>query len=81
VLDKERLSHNEQSYRLDMSSRRYYRLRQQAITILSIRLWAAPDTEMDVCMKICEELRYNFDVGRVRQIGICRNFISIDINK
>lgn len=38
----ERLSHNELLYRLDMSSRHYYRLRQQAITILSIRLWAAP---------------------------------------
>ena len=44
----ERLSHNELLYRLDMSSRHYYRLRQQAITILSIRLWAAPDTEVDV---------------------------------
>ncbi len=44
----ERLSHNELLYRLDMSSRYYYRLRQQAITILSIRLWAAPDTEVDV---------------------------------
>ena len=43
-----RLSHNELLYRLDMSSRHYYRLRQQAITILSIRLWAAPDTEVDV---------------------------------
>lgn len=44
----ERLSHNELLYRLDMSSRHYYRLRQQAVTILSIRLWAAPDTEVDV---------------------------------
>ena len=44
----ERLSHNELLYRLDMSSRHYYRLRQQAITILSIRLWATPDTEVDV---------------------------------
>lgn len=44
----ERLSHNELLYRLDISSRHYYRLRQQAITILSIRLWAAPDTEVDV---------------------------------
>ena len=44
----ERLSHNELLFRLDMSSRHYYRLRQQAITILSIRLWATPDTEVDV---------------------------------
>ena len=44
----EKLSHHELLYRLDMSSRHYYRLRQQAVTILSIRLWAAPDSEVDV---------------------------------
>lgn len=44
----EQLSHVELLYRLDMSSRHYYRLRQQAITILSIRLWAAPATEVDL---------------------------------
>ena len=48
----ERLNHNELLYRLDMSSRHYYRLRQQAITILSIRLWAAPDTEVDVWLEM-----------------------------
>ena len=34
-------------YRLDMSPRHYYRLREQAITILSIRLWAAPGKDVD----------------------------------
>lgn len=48
----ERLSHNELLYRLDMSSRHYYRLRQQAITILSIRLWAAPDSDVDVWLEM-----------------------------
>ena len=48
----ERLSHNELLYRLDISSRHYYRLRQQAITILSIRLWAAPDTKVDVWLEM-----------------------------
>ena len=43
----EKLSHKELLYRLNMSSRSYYRLREQAITILSIRLWAAPTTEAD----------------------------------
>lgn len=43
----EKLSHRELLYRLNMSSRSYYRLREQAITILSIRLWAAPTTEAD----------------------------------
>ena len=44
----EQLSHTELLYRLDMSSRHYYRLRQQAITILSIRLWSAPSAEVDI---------------------------------
>ncbi len=43
----EQLSHTELLYRLDMSSRHYYRLRQQAITILSIRLWSSPSAEAD----------------------------------
>ena len=42
------MSHTELLYRLDMSSRHYYRLRQQAITILSIRLWAAPAADVDL---------------------------------
>ena len=32
---------------LDISPRHYYRLRSQAITILSIRLWSAPDKDVD----------------------------------
>lgn len=44
----EQLSHTELLYRLDMSSRHYYRLRQQAITILSIRLWAAPAADVNL---------------------------------
>lgn len=43
----ETLKHTELLYRLGMSSRHYYRLRQQAITILSIRLWSAPTAEVD----------------------------------
>lgn len=48
----EQLSHNELLYRLDMSSRHYYRLCQQAITILSIRLWAAPAAEVDLWLEM-----------------------------
>ena len=48
----EKLSHHELLYRLDMSSRHYYRLKQQAITILSIRLWAAPDNNVDVWLEL-----------------------------
>lgn len=48
----EQLSHSELLYRLDMSSRHYYRLRQQAVTILSIRLWAAPAKEVDMWLEM-----------------------------
>lgn len=48
----EKLSHHELLYRLDMSSRHYYRLKQQAVTILSIRLWAAPDSDVDVWLEL-----------------------------
>lgn len=39
-------------YRLDISTRHYYRLRSQAITILSIRLWAAPEKDVDFWLEI-----------------------------
>lgn len=46
-LAPEKLSHNELLYRLNISSRHYYRLRTQAIGIISLRLWSVPSTEMD----------------------------------
>ena len=52
----EQLSHTELLYRLDMSSRHYYRLRQQAITILSIRLWSVPSAEVDLWLDMLEFL-------------------------
>jgi hypothetical protein len=43
----EKLTHLQLIYRLDISIRHYYRLRKQAINIISIRLWAAPTSELD----------------------------------
>ena len=43
----EKLSHNDLIYRLNISTRHYYRVRQQAINLLSIRLWAVPSGELD----------------------------------
>lgn len=51
-LGSERYYHTELLEMLKMSSRTYYRLRQQAITILSIRLWAAPIAEVDMWFDI-----------------------------
>jgi hypothetical protein len=48
----EHLSHTDLLYRLDISSRHYYRIRQQAINILSIRLWAAPAGELDSWLEV-----------------------------
>jgi len=42
-----KLNHQQLIYRLDISSRHYYRLRDEAVNILSLRLWAAPTSEFD----------------------------------
>lgn len=55
-ISPEQLSHAEILYRLEMSSRNYYRLRQQAITILSIRLWSAPAGDVDFWLEMLEIL-------------------------
>ena len=48
----EKLAHFDLVYRLAISSRHYYRLRTQAISILSIRLWAAPTAELDSWLEV-----------------------------
>jgi hypothetical protein len=42
-----KLTHIDLIYRLNVSTRHYYRLRQQAINIISLRFWAAPSAELD----------------------------------
>lgn len=48
----EKLTHAELLYRLYMSSRHYYRLRTQAIKIISIRLWSTPTAELDAWVEL-----------------------------
>lgn len=48
----DKLSHKELLYRLNISSRQYYRLREQAISILSIRLWSAPSSNVDFWLEV-----------------------------
>ncbi len=48
----EELSHVEILFRLAVSSRQYYRLRQDAINILSIRLWSAMTKEGDFWLEM-----------------------------
>ncbi len=46
-INPESLSLTDILYRLDLSARHYYRLREQAVTILSIRLWSSPGSDVD----------------------------------
>jgi len=48
----EKLSHTDILYRLNISTRHYYRMRQQAINILAIRLWTVPDGELDSWLEV-----------------------------
>lgn len=48
----DKLTHTEILYRLGISDRHYYRLRQQAVNILSIRLWTAPAGCLDAWLEI-----------------------------
>lgn len=48
----DKLTHSDILYRLDISERHYYRLRQQAVNILSIRLWTAPMGCLDAWLEI-----------------------------
>ena len=48
----EKLNHIDITYRLGISSRHYYRLRTQAVNIISIRLWASPSAELDSWLEV-----------------------------
>lgn len=51
-LTPEKLTHTEILYRLNISDRHYYRLRQQAMNILAIRLWSAPAGSLDAWLEV-----------------------------
>lgn len=48
----EKLSVTEILYQLNISVRQYYRLREQAIDILSARLWGSPDPMIDFWLEL-----------------------------
>ena len=51
----EKLSHTDLLFRLDLSSRQFYRLRDQAIDVIAVRLWAVPVGEMDLLLGVVGE--------------------------
>lgn len=48
----EKLTHQEILFRLDISSRQYYRFRRQALKILAIRLWSTPNAEISSWLEL-----------------------------
>jgi len=48
----EKLTHHDLIYRLNLSTRHYYRLRKDAINILAIRLWTTPSNELDSWLEV-----------------------------
>lgn len=51
-IESEVLTHNDLLFRLNVSSRHYYRLREQAINVLSLRLWSTTDKDMDMWLDV-----------------------------
>lgn len=52
----EKIRHTDLLFRLDLSSRQYYRLREEAISIISIRLWSVPEGELEKLMTLVKIL-------------------------
>ncbi len=48
----QKLSHVELINQLNISTRHYYRLRAQAIGVISLRLWSVPTSELDAWLEI-----------------------------
>ncbi len=48
----EKLTHVELLYRLNLSTRHYYRLKEEALNILSIRLWSSPKGEINFWLEM-----------------------------
>lgn len=51
-ISEEKLRQNDVLYRLDISRRHFYRLREQAIQVLSLRLWSAPTSELEMWLEL-----------------------------
>lgn len=48
----EQVSHKELLLRFDLSTRHYYRLRKEAISIISVRLWSTPSVNVNIWMEM-----------------------------
>jgi hypothetical protein len=55
-IGEEKLVLNDILYRLNISRRHYYRLKEQAVTAISLRLWSAPTTDLDIWLGLVATL-------------------------
>ena len=51
-IGEEKLVLNDILYRLNISRRHYYRLKEQAVSAISLRLWAAPTTDLEIWLSL-----------------------------
>jgi len=51
-LAPDKLTHLELLEKLNLSSRQYYRYREQAIKLISLRLWSVPNSELDAWLEV-----------------------------
>ena len=55
-ISEEKLHQTDVLYRLNISRRHYYRLKEQAISIISLRLWSVPSTNNDLWLELVSML-------------------------
>lgn len=52
-----KLLHQELLYRLDLSTRQYYRFKREAMMVVSLRLWSASDPIVDLLLDLLQALQ------------------------
>ena len=55
-IGEEKLVLNDILYRLNISRRHYYRLKEQAVNAISLRLWSAPTTDLEIWLGLVSML-------------------------
>ncbi|MBQ3702030.1 MAG: hypothetical protein II885_04655 [Oscillospiraceae bacterium] len=53
---EEKMLQSDVLFRLNISRRHYYRLKEQAISLLSLRLWSAPSSDLDLWLELVSML-------------------------
>ena len=58
-IGEEKLLQTDVLFRLNISRRHYYRLKEQAVSIISLRLWSAPSSDLDLWLELVSMLSEN----------------------